>query len=446
MGPDTERHLHARLARAQADGRLPSLAAGVVAGGAPAWSAARGRVAGGPADVDAQYRIGSITKTLTAVLVLRLRDEGLLRLDDAVEQHLPGLPLHGRTVGQLLSHGSGLRAEPAGEWWERVDGPDWAAVEATVGDDDLLFGAGRRFHYSNVGYGALGAIVARLRGRSWEDCLTDEVLAPLGMRRTTAQPAAPYARGYAVHPFADLLLDEPLTSLGGMSAAGQLWSTVSDLSRLITFLLGDTGDVLARDTLLEMLQPGPLDDIRGVWSAYGLGVQVHRVDDRTLVGHGGSVPGFLALLLADPDERCGVVVLANSTAGLDPTLPTDLLATVREREPLVVSEWQPAAAVDPGVLALLGAWFWGPSMFVLRLRPDGDLEVAPAGVAGRGARFANVDGRWIGRTGYYAGEELRLVDDHLDIGTFVFTRTPYPVGEETPGGVPTGWRSATPEE
>ena len=442
MRNDTQDHLLARLARAQADGRLPSVAAGVVAGGELGWTAARGVLGGAAADPDAQYRIGSITQTLTAILVLRLRDEGLVRLDDPVEQHLPGTPFADRTVGQLLTHGSGLRAEPPGLWWERIDGPDWTAVEEELAPDDLLFGAGRRFHYSNVGYGALGQIVARHRGRSWEECLRDEVLAPLDMRRTTPQPEPPHARGYAVHPFADLLLDEPLTSLGGMSAAGQLWSTVGDLARLVTFLLGDTGDVLSEDTLAEMLQPGPLDDIRGVWSGYGLGVQLHRVGDRVLLGHGGSVPGFLAMLLADPEEHSGVVVLANATAGLDATLATDLLATVRDREPWVVPEWRPATDLDPAVADMLGTWFWGPSTFLLRLRPDGDLEITPAGAVGRGARFVQRDGRWIGRTGYYAGEELRLVDGHLDIGTFVFTREPYPVGDVTPGGVSESWRSA----
>lgn len=446
MRPDTQAHVLARVARAQVDGRLPSLVAGVVLDGRTAWTAARGRVAGAPADPRVQYRIGSITKTLTAVLVLRLRDEGRLRLEDPAERYVPGLPLAGRTVGQLLSHGSGLRAEPTGPWWERVDGPEWARVEGAIGEGDVVFDAGRRFHYSNVGYGALGEIVARVRGRSWEECLVAEVLAPLEMTRTTTAPAAPHARGYAVHPHADLLLDEPLTALGGMSAAGQLWSTVHDLCRLVLFLLGDSGGVLSEATVEEMREPGPVDDTRGPWSSYGLGVQVHRVEGRTLIGHGGSVPGFVAGLLADPDERSGVVLLANGTTGMDANLTTDVLATLRAHEPRIVPEWRPAAAVDEAILEMVGPWYWGPTLFVLRLRPDGQLEIGPAGAGGRAARFGEVDGRWVGRSGYYAGEELRLVDGYLDIGTFVLTREPYPRGDVTPGGVPTGWRAATQDD
>lgn len=446
MRPDTEAHLLARLARGQANGRLPSVAAGVVADGRLGWAAGRGWTADGEIDADTQYRIGSITKPLTAVLVLRLRDEGLLRLDDAVGDHLPGFELPSRTLGQLLSHASGLRAEPPGEWWERIDGPPWQEVAAGIGSADLLFNAGHRFHYSNVGYGALGEIVARKRGRPWIECLTDEVLRPLEMNRTTFGPQPPHARGYAVHPFADLLLDEPHTSLGGLASAGQLWSTVRDMARLVTFLLGDTGGVLSGETVAEMQQPAPVDDTRGPWSSYGYGVQVHRLDARTVVGHGGSVPGFLAVVAAEPDEQAGVVVLANATAGMEGDLATDLLAIVRDREPRVVAPWRPSPAIAEDVVARLGAWYWGPMAFHLRLRPDGDLEIAPAGAGGRGARFTAIEGRWIGRNGYYAGEELRFADDHLDIGTFVFTRSPYPVGDVVPGGVEHPWRAVSQEE
>src|SRR3954470_2493741 len=100
--PSTARRLLARIARAQRDGRAPSLVAGVVRDGGLAWSAGRGAVPEPHTDV--QYRLGSISKTLTAIAVMRLRDEGRLGLDDALERHLPGTPLGERTVGQLLSH------------------------------------------------------------------------------------------------------------------------------------------------------------------------------------------------------------------------------------------------------------------------------------------------------------------------------------------------------
>src|SRR3978361_784065 len=97
--PATARMLLARTARVQRDGRAPSLVAGVVRDGGLAWSAGRGEVPGPVTDV--QYRLGSISKTVTAVAVMRLRDEGLLGLDDPLEQYVPGTPLGDRPLGQL---------------------------------------------------------------------------------------------------------------------------------------------------------------------------------------------------------------------------------------------------------------------------------------------------------------------------------------------------------
>ena len=109
--PSTTARLLARLARAQREARAPGLVAGLVRGSELVWSAARGDVAEPHADV--QHRLGSITKTVTAVAVMRLRDEGLLVLDDPLERHVPGTPVGDRTVGQLLSHTAGAdRREP----------------------------------------------------------------------------------------------------------------------------------------------------------------------------------------------------------------------------------------------------------------------------------------------------------------------------------------------
>src|SRR3954462_9274244 len=116
--PATARRLLARTARVQRDGRAPSLVAGVVRDGGLAWSAGRGDVTEPHTDV--QYRLGSISKTITAVVVMRLRDEGRLGLDDRLERHVPGTPLCDRTVGQLLSRLAGASAESPGGWWERT--------------------------------------------------------------------------------------------------------------------------------------------------------------------------------------------------------------------------------------------------------------------------------------------------------------------------------------
>lgn len=441
--PSTERRLLACVAGAQRSSRLPSLLCGVVRGGTLVWSAARGAVQE-PHD-DVQYRLGSITKPITAIAVLRLRDEGLLSLDDALEQHLPGTPFGDRTVGQLLAHGAGLRSESPGLWWERAEGLPWESLSSSLGPSDVPHAAGRRFHYSNLGYGVLGELVARLRGRSWAEVVRDEVLLPLGMTRTTPRPSGRAATGYAVHPWADVLLPEPEHDAVAMAPAGQLWATLADLGRFAAFLLGDTGEVLSAATLEEMALPSGVDPTAKGWSSYGLGLQVVRAGEQTLVGHGGSMPGFLASVFVDRSQDLGTVVLCNATSGLDGALLTDLHAVVREAEPALGPVWR-AGAADPEALSLVGVWYWGTYSYGLRLRADGMLELIGLLGAGRASRFRSVgDGSWVGLDGYHAGEVLRPVHADgsvvaLDLGTFVFSRTPYDAAAPQPGGVdPRGW-------
>src|SRR3954467_9124965 len=168
--PATARTLLARVARTQRDGRAPSLVVGAVRDGGLVWSAGRGE--GAEPHTDVQYRLGSISKTVTAVLVLRLRDEGRLSLDDPLDRHLPGTPLGDRTVGQLLSHLAGAGSESPGKWWERTPGTTLNGLG--LSDEDVVLPAARRFHYSNLGFGLLGALVAEVRERAWEEVARDE--------------------------------------------------------------------------------------------------------------------------------------------------------------------------------------------------------------------------------------------------------------------------------
>jgi len=436
----TAARLLARTAHAQRDGRAPSLVAGVVRGGRLDWSTGRGDVAEPHTDV--QYRLGSISKTVCAVAVMRARDEGLLDLDDALGTHLPGTPFDRRTVGQLLSHMAGAGAETNGPWWERTPGTTVAGLGLT--ETNRPHAAGRRFHYSNLGFGLLGELLAGLRRRPWGEVVRDEVLLPLGMTRTSTRPVPPAAQGFAVHPWADLILPEPEHDAVSMAAAGQLWATLQDLGRFASFLLGDTGDVLSAATLEEMCDPagGTLDDAE--WSAYGLGVMVHAADGRVLVGHGGSMPGFLAGIWVDRVEQVGAVSLSNATSGGDVALIGDLLRTVRESEPSVVEPWQPLRSYDEPALALVGPWYWGPAAFAMTLRADGLLHLESLTSRGRASRFVGSgDGTWRGLDGYYTGEVLRPAADgrSFDLASLIFTRAPYAPAEVVPGSVDEqGWR------
>lgn len=442
----TVAQLLARTARTQVDGRLLSLAVGVVQDGELAWTSGRGAVDGAEPTPATQYRIGSITKTFVAVQVMQLRDAGQLSLGTTIDELAPGTPVGDRTVGQLLAHVSGLRAETTGDWWERTPGRQWSELVEPLGPEAVPFQAGRRFHYSNVGFAVLGEIVSRIRGLPWATALRRDVLDPLGMQRTSTTADPPAAQGLAVHPWAPVVLTEPAHDYAAMAPAGQLWSTVADLSVLARFLLGDTGDVLSADSVSEMSEPGAVDDLdRG--SAYGLGLQILTGEGKKHVGHGGSVPGFLAGVFVDVAERSGAITLANSTRGLDGRLPLDLLKVLRDLEPRVIETWSPGPLPAGVELDLLGPWYWGPTSFALHAGTDGQLHLHNLADAEHAVHFRAVaDGRWVGLNDYFAGEVLTVGRDamgratRLDIGSFSFSRTPYDPAAKPPGGVDeAGW-------
>ncbi|MET8568002.1 serine hydrolase domain-containing protein [Streptomyces sp. NPDC004783] len=449
--PATRRALLHRIAVAQSEGRAPSLVAAVVRDGRTVWHGARTSVDGHGPDENVQYRIGSITKTFTAVLVLRLRDEGLIDLGDRLEKHLPGTGAGDATIAELLAHTGGLAAESPAPWWERTPGSLRPELADVLGERPLLHPMGRRHHYSNPGYTLLGALVEQLRGAPWEDVLRREVLEPLGLDRTTVRPTAPHAGGWAVHPWADVLLAEPAEDLGRMAPAGQLWSTTGDLARFAAFLVNGDDKVLAAETAREMRAPAAPAEAADVADGvtYGLGLQIQYRDGRLLVGHSGSLPGFLANLTISVEDDVAAVVLANCTSGpLLAGVGADLVRIVAEAEPRIPEPWRPLPDVDSSVLELSGQWYWGTQAFVLRLTPAGGVSLEPLSGRGRRSRFrANGDGTWTGLEGYYAGERLQAVRrpdgtvSHLDLGSFVFTRQPYDENAPVPGGVdPEGWR------
>lgn len=273
------------------------------------------------------------------------------------------------------------------------------------------------------------------------------------MARTGRLPSGRRARGYAVHPWADLVLAEPATEQGAMAPAGELWSTIGDLARWAAFLCGDTGDVLSPDTLAEMAVPRAHDDGVVGGEAYGLGLQIvdagyagDTVATRRLVGHFGSVPGFQAGLLADRVTGDAAITLTNSTSG-GRALAVGLLRTLDTHEPHQPAAWTPGPALPEDLLGLLGIWYWGPAPYALRARGPEVLDLAPLGGAGRPARFRReAAGTWRGVNGYFAGESLRAVRrpdgtvGRLDIATFHYTRDPYDPADMVAGGVdPAGW-------
>jgi CubicO group peptidase (beta-lactamase class C family) len=458
LRPDTVAALDRLLAERQTTTRTPSLVAAVQRDGRLAWTGQAGADDDLGAPERVAFRIGSITKTFTAVLVLRLLDEGRLGLNDRLDVFVPGTAFGDRTLAQLLSHDGGVTSEAGDPWWERVAGRSWEALLAEVAarPTSVIGDAGRRFHYSNLGFAALGRVVGVSRGTSWFEAVRAELLEPLGMTGTSFHPVAPHADGYAVHPYADVLHREPHTDTAAMAPAGQLWSTLADLAVWAQILRsGQAADhrLLAAETVTQMREWRTIarDRLAGTGrEGYGLGLRLHADGDRLLIGHHGSMPGFTSGLVIDAATGDAGISLGNSTAGYG-DLAGDLLTELQRLEPAPPPAWRalPPGTVPADLLGCLGVWFWGPRPHALRLVGADTLELGPAdGAAGRGARFVrDPSGRWRGLDGYYAGEELTLPEPPGDaagavlrIATFVFTRSPYDPAADLPGGPGDGWR------
>ena len=459
IGAATARALQFRLATAQHTGRVPSVVAAVARRSEPVWFGGAGLVDDAAPTDQTQYRIGSITKTMVAVLVMRLVERGEVALGDTIGAHLPDAPAPASTVYQLLTHTAGIASETPPPWWERTSGALRPDLVDILPADPMRHPPGRVHHYSNPGFGLLGALVAAKAGRPWFDVLADDVLAPLGMTRTSYAPVAPHARGFAVHPWADVLLPEPAHDHGLLAAAGQIWSTPGDLCRFGVFLAGtptaDTDADADADADAPVLTAASLAAMRApavapgdpAWSgSYGLGVQHLRFGEHVYFGHTGSMPGFLAMMMSSPTDGLTVSAQANAWSGLAArALVGDLFDLVRTHEPSMPMPWLPAATVDRAAFELIGPWYWGAVAMAFSLRADGELDLAGVGGGGRAARFRRVaDDRWVGLNGYYDGEFLLVRRDavgvvtHLDLGSFVFTRVPYGPGDVIPDGLGLG--------
>jgi CubicO group peptidase (beta-lactamase class C family) len=433
--PETTRRVDEIVATAQATGRVPSLVAGVVRDGELAHVSGAGELP--RPDPDTQYRIGSISKTLTAALILRLRDEGRLALDDLLYRHLPGTPVGQVNLRQLLGHVSGLQREPAGDWWERSAGPDVDAFLAELTAEKAVYPPFRGYHYSNLAYGLLGVVAERITGQTWADQVTKRLLEPLGMNRTSYHATEPFARGYVVHPWHGTLREEPRHDAGAMAPAGQLWSTVADLAKWAAFLARPSAAVLDPRTVTQMCAPVVIDDLAHWTGGHGLGLQLWRRGERIYVGHTGSMPGYLAVLAVHRPSGTGVLAFANAYTlyrGAIGGLGLDLLDAVLEREPSPVAPWRPGAGPPAEVEPLTGRWWWMGREFEASWDAGArELVFAAPGGGAVPWRFSQESAdRWRCHSGENDGELLAVRRGRngaiaaLDIATFIFTREPWP--------------------
>ncbi len=420
-----------RILRAgQARFRLPSLSAAVYHGDEIVWAEAVGLAVddGAAPSPETQYRIGSITKTFTAAAVMLLRDDRELELDDPLSRHLPEAGHGSLTLRRLLAHSSGLQREPPGEVWETLEFPKGGELLARLGEAELVLPPGERWHYSNLAYALLGEVVSRVSGAPFARFVDERLIGPAGLERTTWQAVEPVARGYYVDPYDRTLRPEPSLESDGVEAVGSLWSTPSDLCRWARHLA----------SVEAMHQVQVMDDPDEWTLGHGLGLQLARQGDRVFFGHGGAMPGFLAMLLGRRKERTGAAVLTNaSTPGMAvETICVELAEKALELHPEEQEPWRPEARPPAEIAELLGIWWAEGTPFVfwweggrLRARPtenDKPRAVSVFEADGRD-RFRVSEGR-------ERGELLRVVrGDHGGIeklywATYPVTREPTTFG------------------
>ena len=252
------------------------------------------------------FQIGSISKSFTALCLLREWERGRLDLDAEVRALLPWFPLDGITVHHLLTHTGGIicsLGDPPSPGYEVL------ALAGTAREQ-----AGERFWYSNVGYQALGLVLERLTGEPFADTYRREILGPLGMRATdpltTPETRAALAVGHQAlddtRPWrmGDPLAPAPFVEYRG--ADGSVCAPVGDLAAYARIFL--TGGV--PDRMTTGMVEDPEDD---GW--YGYGVALRTVAGRRWVGHSGSTVGFHAQLWCDMDAGLAAVAMANGPAG-----------------------------------------------------------------------------------------------------------------------------------
>jgi CubicO group peptidase (beta-lactamase class C family) len=417
------------LRRGQVRYRLPSVSAAVYRDGEVVWADTVG-IAEEERDAttDTQYRIGSITKTFTAAAVMLLVDDGRVALDDPLERHLSEARLGDLTVRRLLAHSSGLQREPPGEVWESLEFPSGAELVARLAEAELVLPAGERWHYSNLAYALLGELVTRVGEAPFPAFVDERLIGPCGLRRTSWRSVEPAARGYYVDPYARTLRPEPSLEGDGVEAVGSLWSTPSDLCRWALHLA----------TIEAMHQVQIMDDPEDWTLGHGLGLQLVRSGGRVFFGHGGAMPGFLAMLLGRRREGIGAALATNastSSAAVE-EITLELAEKALELFPAEQERWQPEAEPPPEVAELLGIWWTEGTPFVfwweggrLRARPtesDRPRAVSVFEPAGRDG-FRVSEGR-------ERGEWLRVVRDtdgtvsRLYWATYPVTRTPTTFG------------------
>ena len=311
---------------------LASATVGVISGPNLVWTKSYGmadienKV---PATQDSTYRIGSITKQFTGVMLLQLVDQGKVHLSDPVEKYYPEIKKVANsysyappiTLIQLATHTSGLDREPGDvETYTTGKVADWdKTLLAGLGLTKFAYEPGTRYSYSNIGYAILGQALSRAAGQPYIQYVQEHIIAPLGMTHTAFEQNAAIlktlTKGYIIRdgvadpkPSAKELQD----GRGYKIPNGALFTTVGDLAKFVSFEMGDGPESVLKKSILNENRSRVASADGELASGYGIGFMLARKGDLISVGHGGSVAGYVAGAYFNPTSHTGIIFLRNA--------------------------------------------------------------------------------------------------------------------------------------
>ena len=277
-----------------------------------------------PMKTDFRFRIGSVTKTFTATVILQLAGENRLNLDDSIEKWLPdviqgnGYDAKQITIRQILNHTSGI-AE-----YSRSKEADFTNTKRLYTAEELVkigisappdFAPGKSWSYSNTGYVLLGLLIEKVTGNSYAEEIEHRIIEPLELSDTflpgnsSIIPGTKHARVYVQHEEGSELKDVTYFNPSIASSAGDMISTADDLNKFFSYLLG--GKLLKEKQLKQMLTTVPTG--KGGINGYGLGIfEIKLPNGVQIWGHTGGIPGFDAFAGGTHGGRHMLTVNLNS--------------------------------------------------------------------------------------------------------------------------------------
>lgn len=323
---------------------LPGIAFGIVLDGKLVYSGGVGytdvakKIAATPKSL---FRIASMTKSLTAMAILKLRDEGKLRLDDPAENYIPELKTHKYltadapriTVRNLMTHSAGFPED--NPWGDRQladsDADLLKLIKDGITDSNV---PSFTYEYSNLGFAMLGHIINVVAGKPYQQYITETILKPLGMNDTqweyTKVPAEKLALGYRWQD--EKWLEEPLLHDGSYGAMGGLITSIDDFSKYVALHQSawppsDTPDnePIKRSSIREMQKPWTLSGLNAQAknsagqlcpevTGYGYGLRWgQNCKGQVGIGHTGGLPGFGSQWRILTDYGIGIISYANLT-------------------------------------------------------------------------------------------------------------------------------------